>query len=604
MSLYHEQLRKLNTRQLDALSTKGNTVVIAGPGSGKSTVLSLKVAKLLRNEIVMPQGVACLTYTRVMAHAIEKKVQSLIDVDWPHLVADTIHGFCLGQIITPFSKLFGLDIPEPIRVAPLLIWEECLDESRQTVEGKPYHPEDDRSFKTELIKYYLQRVDVPFDEWENQIYARLIEHHVMLLKSRGYIDFNLIIKYGLELIANKPLVRSCLEAKFPWFAIDEYQDLGYPLFRIVTELLDKTTIRVFAIGDPDQAIYGFLGTDPKYLHDLAEREDVQDVVYLDTNYRSTQDIVDICTRIIQPTCTYRADNQTGVGVCCRMYRASSLSNLDTILRALINKYADEYDIPFHKIVVLHPWRLSNSTGEGITRIAQSLEEKGVSYDLDRHPLYERKNRLIHWLEEIAVWCLTGWTPSPSLKVHSANFNEIQAFWETLNSSLLNTLRHDSDFRLTLTAILWEIRGRNMLLRDWIAHLRKQLNLDEVLTLYKREFPDEVQEFENLIDLTAVDASLGDWRIDKFAHMQSAAQLTTLHSSKGLEYDVVIIVGVEHIWDDAEGQRLFYVGATRAKQQVAFIYRQKEYEGRLYTPAHINRLIEKCDELQYFSHFTV
>ena len=604
MSLYHEQLGKLNPRQRDALRTKGNTVVIAGPGSGKSTVLSLKVAKLLRDEIIMPQGVACLTYTRVMAHTLEKKVKSLIDVDWPHLVADTIHGFCLGQVIKPFSKLFSLDIPEPIRVAPILVWEECLDESRRKIEGKPYHPEDDRSFKTDLIKYYLQRIDVPFDEWENQTYACLINQHVLLLKSKGYIDFNLIIKYGLELITNKPLVRSYLEAKFPWFAIDEYQDLGYPLFRIITELLDKTTINVFAIGDPDQAIYGFLGTDPIYLQELATREDVQDVIYLDTNYRSTQNIVEICSRIITPICTYSADNRTDSGMCCRMYRASNLDNLDTIVRALINNYASEYQIPFHKIVVLHPWRSSNKTGEGIARIAQSLDNEGINYDLDRHPSYERKNRLIQWLEEIAVWCLIGWTPSSDFKAHSVSFSEIQTFWETINMSLLNNLWHDSDFRLTLTMVLWEIKGQNMLLRDWITYLRQQLHLDEVLASYKRDFPDEVQEFENLVKLTNAGSLLDNWRIDKFAHMQSAPQLTTLHSSKGLEYDAVIIVGVEHIWNDAEGQRLFYVGATRAKKQVAFIYQQKESRGQLYTPSHIKRLIEKCNELQYFSHHFV
>ena len=167
MTLYHSQVQGLNPKQEDAFNSPGNTVVIAGPGSGKTRVLSLKVAKLLRDEIVPPQGIACLTYTRGMARELAQKIDSLgVDIR-PNVVVDTIHGFCLGYVIKPFSKLYALDIPYPIRIAPQPAWDECLNIARQQVKGQTYNPEYDQRFKIEIVKYHLQHIDRPYSEWEN-----------------------------------------------------------------------------------------------------------------------------------------------------------------------------------------------------------------------------------------------------------------------------------------------------------------------------------------------------------------------------------------------------------------------------------------------------
>jgi len=107
----------------------------------------------------------------------------------------------------------------------------------------------------------------------------------------GYVDFDIIVQRSLNLIADQSLVRQSLNAKYAWLAVDEYQDLGYPLFRIVTELLNRTVVKLFAIGDPDQAIFDFAGTDPRYLVQLADRADMKPTIVLQRNYRSAKEIV-------------------------------------------------------------------------------------------------------------------------------------------------------------------------------------------------------------------------------------------------------------------------------------------------------------------------
>lgn len=595
MTLYHSQIHGLNNKQREALDSPGNTVVIAGPGSGKTRVLSLKVAKLLREEIVAPQGIACLTYTRAMARELAQKIDSLGVDNRPNIVVDTIHGFCLGYVIKPFSKLYSLDIPHPIRIAPQSVWDKCLSTARQQVKGQPYNPEREQQFKTELVKYHLRHIDQPYSEWDDLDYAQIIEQHYSCLRGKGYIDFDLIIKYSLDLITNQPFVRQCLYAKFPWFAVDEYQDLGYPLFRIITEMLDKTSINLFAIGDPDQSIYGYMGTDPKYLYDLANRTDVPGYVKLDFNYRSTKNIIQICKHILNPSTNYDS-NIINSDSKCRVYKVGVRNNgksrrVERVIERLIRGYTNQ-GIPLHEIAVFHPWRPNHANGtEGIKFVAEKLEKIGIAYHLDRHPLYDRRMRLIQWLEELAVWCLSGWTAVEEQTFRKCDFEEIQHFWEVMNTGQYESSEYESDLRVALTAALWKIKGQNLLLHDWLIYLQTSLDLNKVLESYRVEFPDEVAEFGKLVAISDPNKELGELRIDKFAHMQSAIQLTTLHSSKGMEFEAVIIVGIERIKDDKDGERLFYVGATRTKQQLSLIY-SKDCQ-------YISQLYDNCSKFDFF-----
>ena len=105
--------------------------------------------------------------------------------------------------------------------------------------------------------------------YQDEQVQRVADAYEFALHRRGLIDFDDMVLIGLDLIRTQPFVREALEARFPYLVVDEYQDLGYPLHRIIREIMANTSITVFAVGDEDQSIYGFAGADPKYLSELA-----------------------------------------------------------------------------------------------------------------------------------------------------------------------------------------------------------------------------------------------------------------------------------------------------------------------------------------------
>lgn len=608
MNPYQEWLVELrkNKKQWEAFVKPGHTVVIAGPGSGKTRVLAMKIARLLRDEITPPRGIACLTYTRMMAKELESRIYSLGVSERPNIVVGTIHSFCLRYVVQPFCKLYDLEIPQPIRIAPSSLWDACLDIARRETTNQSYDPQNrqDRGFKTEITKYHLQNIDEPFQNWENKIFAQILSTHYELLKERSYVDFDLIIKNALALIRDQELVRQSLNAKFPWFAVDEYQDLGYPLFKIVTYMIDKTDTKLFAIGDPDQSIFDFAGTDPKYLLLLAQREDMQPVIELDRNYRATQEIVNVSKGILTPYTNYESVKEKNeTDVICRIYECGRkqevVRHVGKTVARLIKKF--EASVRPHKIAVIHPWRQNEENTEGINAIAQALDDEGIYYTLDKHPLYDRSMLLIAWLENLGYWCLRGWQVGQDERKSHFAYEDLLMTWERITQKELGQVERDTDARLHLTSVLWELQGNDHRLGKWLEIIREKLDLDHALSEYKEFYPDDVEEFQKLFDLTRNGNLLGDLKLSTFANLNSTVQLTTIHSSKGMEFEIVILAGIERIWSNENGKRLLYVGATRAEREICFLYQTIWPPENPIPPKYIVDLLEHCSTFDYVAH---
>ena len=591
MNLYSGWLNKIqeNEKQWEAFQKVDHTVVIAGPGSGKTRVLAVKIAHLLREEITAPRGIACLTYTRMMAEELENRLSSLGVLDRPNVVVGTVHSFCLAHVISPFARVFKLDIPQPIKIAPQKVWDSCLHRARKLVTNKSYDPNssNDKKFKTNITKYHLQKTDISFEDWENQEYARILQSHYQFLRELGYVDFDFIVKSALNLIATQDLVRQSLYAKFAWIAVDEYQDLGYPLYKIVTELMRFTPIKVFVIGDPDQCIFDFAGTDPKYLIELAEKPEIQPVIKLTKNYRSTSGVVTISKAIRKPYCDYTSEKEGGT---CRVYGV--LPNEQNIYHQLVKKYL-EYGFSKKEIAILHPWR------KGLHEIAETLRDNSIEFALDKNPDYDRSLTLIRWLEDLGCLCLNFGEPGEEANKAKV-FNELVLTWSRIIHPQSLGDQNDGEARLKLIKLIWSIKGRDMRLGEWLSYVRNEMDFCLTLEEYKQIFPDEVKELENLQQITRQDSKLGEWKLSDFVNFTSGVQLTTLHSGKGLEFKVVIIAGVEKIGNDENGERLFYVGVTRAEQEICLVY-SSEYQN---VPNYIRNLIDKCNHLEYFNHYTL
>lgn len=459
--------------------------------------------------------------------------------------------------------------------------------------GFGYDPtiKKDRGFRTEITKYHLQQIDIPFEVWKNQVYARVLSCHYQLLHDQGYVDFDLIVKVALNLIANEDLVRKSLYAKFAWLAVDEYQDLGYPLFRIVTEMIGHTPIKLFAIGDPDQSIFDFAGTDPKYLLELTERPEMKPVIKLARNYRATAEVITVSKAVLSPYCDYYSKKDGGA---CHVFETHPYDQ-GQLVANLAQKYLD-LGIAKNRIAILHPWREN-----GLHILANDLKVAEVEFTLDKSPYYDRSMILIKWLENLGYWYLEGLRFHGETDEHRS-FDDLVNTWLRITRPQVVGGEQDSQARLLLAELILSNEGEDMQLGDWLFQVARKLDFSRSLEEYKRIYPDEVDELMRLQQLVQPYGELSELRLRDFVNLTRGIQLTTLHSSKGMEFEVVIIAGVERIRDDENGRRLLYVGVTRAEREVCLVYSKVWPEWSPRTPSYIENLAKKCGHLSYFSYY--
>lgn len=566
LSLYQRWLDELaqNEPQMEAFRRDRHTVVIAGPGSGKTRVLALKIAQLLREEIAPPQGVACLTYTRMMAQELERRLVALGVAERPNVFIGTVHSFCLGQVVQPFADVFDLELPKPIRIASTRFQKECRDAAYREVFKVEYDRENDRGFEPDFHTYRRQRADVPLSRWpDHKEIAEAIAEYEKLLMGSGYVDFDMIVQRALHLIMDQSLVRQSLNAKYAWLAVDEYQDLGYPLFRIVTELLNRTAVKLFAIGDPDQAIFDFAGTDPEYLLKLAARTDMKPTIVLQRNYRSTKEIVVTAQAILGQK---REQHSEMVGGHCLVRECTGGEMQQAQIAARLVQCYRDAGVPPGEIAVLHRRR------GGLVQIADCLSQLSIDFVMDKHPLYDRSLSVIRWLEDLAYWCLKGFAVPDGLGETRSGLGDLLTSWKQLGHTNSSVAYETTDQeRAYLTEVLWGLRGEDRFLGDWLPDISERLGLDQLIDQYQDLNPDEAEEYRRLRQLTEPGQPLHRERLSRFANLISSVHLTTLHSSKGTEFDVVVVAGIEQIEANANGRRLLYVGATRARHELCLVY---------------------------------
>lgn len=236
---------KQDPLQLEAYEANDSTVVMAGPGSGKTTILTLKVMRLLSEKISEPRGIACVTYSREAAREFKDRLAKLGLSNRKNVFLGTVHSFCLKEVIEPFAKLYPeYNIPFPIKLVSEKKKNIIFSKFKKTKIKNIDISKMDRE-RTREIEGLSQINTQP-----NEIASEIAAEYEKELENERMIDFISIVKYATKLIQNEEYIRNCLEAKFPWIIIDEYQDLGKPLHEMVLSLITNTKMKYFAVGDP------------------------------------------------------------------------------------------------------------------------------------------------------------------------------------------------------------------------------------------------------------------------------------------------------------------------------------------------------------------
>ena len=543
--------------QFAAYKAVNNTVVIAGPGSGKTTVLTLKVMQLLAEMIYPPRGLACLTYSTEAVREFKSRLVKLGLEKRKNVFLGTVHSFCLSEIITPFAALYPqYKIPLPIRIISEAEKNRLFNS--QNYEGTPKLIDVDKE-RTRNIKG-ISRVAI--ESYDIALKAAISFEELLI--QNGYLDFISMVKKSVELIKNESYVLKALEAKYPWIIVDEYQDLGKPLHELILTLLNLTRIKVFAVGDADQSICDFQGAAPDYLIELSQRQDVS-CIHLKNNYRSSQTIVDASEYVLKSSRGYIASGKL------RDYHAKlefieCSKGMDEQYERVIEQISRFHTegIPYHEIAVL----VGNN--KQVTELAQECSRQNIPAYIARQTF--RLTDLIIWIQNCAKWV--------SDKC-SVSFDEICSTWKSFISQ--KRIISEDDYFLLKRTIFQTLTASKVYkdnLSEWLCYLDKKVGIVSAFTASER-YPDEIDNYNKLLETArSHDTQLTIKFLTRLGIPENQVVLTTRHSSKGLEFDVVILPGMEKdsfpsYYDNtprklAEARRLCFVSVSRARKACILI----------------------------------
>ena len=543
--------------QFAAYKAVNNTVVIAGPGSGKTTVLTLKVMQLLAEMIYPPRGLACLTYSTEAVREFKSRLVKLGLEKRKNVFLGTVHSFCLSEIITPFAALYPqYKIPLPIRIISEAEKNRLFNS--QNYEGTPTLIDVDKE-RTRNIKG-ISRVAI--ESYDIALKAAISFEELLI--QNEYLDFISMVKKSVELIKNESYVRKALEAKYPWIIVDEYQDLGKPLHELILTLLNLTRIKVFAVGDADQSIYDFQGAAPDYLIELSQRQDVS-CIHLKNNYRSSQTIVDASEYVLKSSRGYIASGKLQ-DYHAKLEFIECSKGMDEQYERVIEQISRFHTegIPYHEIAVL----VGNN--KQVTELAQECSRQNIPAYIARQTF--RLTDLIIWIQNCAKWV--------SDKC-SVSFDEICSTWKSFISQ--KRIISEDDYFLLKRTIFQTLTASKVYkdnLSEWLCYLDKKVGIVSAFTASER-YPDEIDNYNKLLETArSHDTQLTIKFLTRLGIPENQVVLTTRHSSKGLEFDVVILPGMEKdsfpsYYDNtprklAEARRLCFVSVSRARKACILI----------------------------------
>lgn len=556
LAVARDELRA-NPGQWHAFTTSGHCVVTAPPGSGKTKLLTTRLAEDFLTSIPAPHGAACITLTNPAADELAARLKHLEVQQRSTLFVGTVHSFALRAILRPFAAVAGRSDLRDRRIATKSQIRVAMDAAIQQVYGQH---DDTRNVKS-TVEYYRKRADPTALQ---QAHANIQAVHDLFdqgLAAVGAIDFDGMVSAAVSLVLDNDSVRQVLQSRYRAFYVDEYQDLAPSLDRLVRSLCLTGTggSRLFAVGDPDQAIYGWTGTKADLLENLKTVEGITPV-RLTTNHRSGEDLIALSQRALRRVVEVvgvRPGGTVTAHECPDGFHEQIATGLGFVRAA-----ADE-GVPLHEILVACP------TNDDCAKFEAAMVGAGIlcsvtggEYELDR---------VTGLVEQIAGWCTGGHATGEQV------LGELLLRWKACMGD-----RWERNRAPRFMEVL--VRYRDQPQAHALRLLEDLLALGIGDALERQHLTDGSNALASMEAALSTVGDLAGMTIGQLAlraRTQGRVFVTTNSSSKGLEADWVLMLGLDEgkvpffsSRSDAElreDRQKFYVCLTRARHRVVLLY---------------------------------
>ena len=597
----------LNNKQKEAvLQTEGPCLVIAGAGSGKTKVLTHKIAYLMREKRVLPWNILAITFTNKAANEMKQRIESLVGDAVKDMWIGTFHSICV-RILRKFIDRIGFDSSFIIfdTSDQRTLIKECL--KALNIDDKLF---TDRSVlaeisngKNEMLEPKAYGVKYAGDYRKSKI-AEIYELYQKRLKENNAIDFDDIINYTIKILTENPDVLSYYTEKFKYVLVDEYQDTNKAQFTLVS-ILASYYGNITVVGDNDQGIYSFRGADISNILNFEKDFPGTTIIKLEQNYRCTGNILKAANAVIKNNenkYDKKLWTENGEGHLPCIYQGDDEYDEARYIIEQINHLKTEEYFKYSDFSVLYRMNTQSRAIEDI------LNREGIPYKvIGGLKFYERKEikDALCYLRLIANTSdnlsLKRIINEPKRGIGKTSLDNIQEISEKSGISMYDVIKNAEKYGLNrvfansreFIEVIEELRAKKdeLKISELLAETLRKSGYTKALELENTiEAETRLQNLEELMTVAIefeeqeAENSLNDFLegitlssdIDNLEETDDMVTLMTLHSAKGLEFPVVFLVGMEEgifpgyksIGEPKEleeERRLFYVGITRAKQ---------------------------------------
>ncbi|MGG7213548.1 DNA helicase PcrA [Clostridium nigeriense] len=601
----------LNKEQYEGATTvEGQVLILAGAGSGKTRVLTYRMAHMIDDLGILPYKILAITFTNKAAKEMKDRVKALIGERAEDMWISTFHSTCVRILRREIEKLGykkSFTIYDTSDQKTLI--KECMqalnindkDITDREIMGKIGKAKDNMQSPSS----FMRENESNFREKK---IAEVYEMYQKRLKENNALDFDDLIFKTVELFKKDRETLEFYQRKFQYIMVDEYQDTNKVQYELI-RLLAESHKNICVVGDDDQCIYQWRGADIRNILDFEKDYPNAKVIKLEQNYRSKGNILDAANVVIvnnanRKSKVLRTEQESGNKI--KIYRAYADSDEGNFVASQINKIKNEENKNFKDFAILYRTNAQSRIFE------ESLRRNDIPYKiLGGTRFYDRKE-IKDMLSYLKV--LVNPTDSISLKriinvpkrgIGDATVNKVADFADDYEIPLwdaLSTVRNIP----TLTArncggieVFMEMMNRfidmsevlpvsvliETILKEtgYLSELEKSKEIEDKSRIENlKELVSDAVDFEKSNEDKSLSAYLEKVSLvqdtDKLEEEDDTIVLMTVHSAKGLEFPVVFMVGMENgifpgvaSFDSEsemeESRRLCYVGITRAKEQL-------------------------------------